>query len=228
MIRAHIQINKYIKKTWSRFASACAARAFGASSDRDSALRENWWTLSARIILVRVNFVQIKKGFFASKVPEICKNTFLQYMRVNCALFLSSGFHGKQEIPRWECLWCFRLRVMKAGRQISFKILSYKGWGVVIFTWSLRTCSQTGKYRRRSAAWTKLEERKSLKKGSCTKEMMQCKQQEVGEISLLRLTGQMNHTIYQRFLNLGRVLWTTTYLEEYLGLTLLISFFLFF
>ena len=33
-------------------------------------------------------------------------------------------------------------------------------------------------------------------------------------ISLLRLTGKMNHTIYQRFLNLGRALWATTYLAS--------------
>ena len=33
-------------------------------------------------------------------------------------------------------------------------------------------------------------------------------------ISLLRLTGKMNHTIYQRFLNLWRALWATTYLAS--------------
>ena len=35
----YIYIYIYVNKTWPRFASTCAARAFGATSDRDSALR---------------------------------------------------------------------------------------------------------------------------------------------------------------------------------------------
>ena len=40
----------YINKPWSRFASACAVHAFGASSDQDSALRASKYTSLTGII----------------------------------------------------------------------------------------------------------------------------------------------------------------------------------